>query len=67
MDELHASSPPGVKVEKPHGPTHHIVVKNLVERNHTGTLTLAAQGRALDAASGLRTQSTCRSAAGHEP
>ena len=31
-------------------------MENPVERNHTGTLTLAGQGRALDAASGLRPQ-----------
>jgi hypothetical protein len=31
-------------------------VENPVERNHTGILTLAGQGRALDAASGLRPQ-----------
>jgi hypothetical protein len=32
---------PRVKAGKPHGPAQDIVVKNLVERNHTGTLTLS--------------------------
>ena len=40
---------PYVKAGKPHGPAQDTVVKNLAERNHTGTLTLAGQ-----AASGLR-------------